>query len=166
MLNEKHNKIQVALLSTSTRRVMLPMIIEVIKKLRTKSPNIILTQHACKESLVYTVNNGKQPKKKMLCNYCIFFIYFPCLQGKTKRRREGSTFLVLPHGMSYIYDSRFSFCFQSYNAVTKKHVLHSCKLNSLFSKLNDFCFLALLCYFERGIGVIPNKFINGEITFF
>ena len=31
MLNEKQNKIQVALLSTSTRRVMLPMIIEVIK---------------------------------------------------------------------------------------------------------------------------------------
>ena len=137
MLNEKHNKIQVALLSTSTRRVMLPMIIEVIKKLRTKSPNIILTQHACKESLVYTVNNGKQPKKKMLCNYCIFFIYFPCLQGKTKRRREGNTFLVLPHGMSYICDSQFNFCFQSNN---KKHALRSCKLNSLFSKLNDFCF--------------------------
>ena len=110
MLNENHNKIQVALLSTSTRRVMLPMIIEVIKKLRTKSPKKILTQHTCKESLVYTVNNGKQPKKTMLCNY-FFFIYFPCLQGKTKRRREGSTFLVLPHGMSYIYDSRFSFCF-------------------------------------------------------
>ena len=40
MLNEKHNKIQVALLSTSTRRVMLPMIIEVIKnegqKVQTK----------------------------------------------------------------------------------------------------------------------------------
>ena len=136
MLNEKHNKIQVALLSTSTRRVMLPMIIEVIKKLRTKSPNKILTQHTCKESLVYTVNNGKQPKKTMLCNY-FFFIYFPCLQGKTKRRREGSTFLVLPHGMSYICDSQFNFCFQSNN---KKHALRSCKLNSLFSKLNDFCF--------------------------
>ena len=136
MLNEKQNKIQVALLSTSTRRVMLPMIIEVIKKLRTKSPNKILTQHTCKESLVYTVNNGKQPKKTMLCNY-FFFIYFPCLQGKTKRRREGSTFLVLPHGMSYICDSQFNFCFQSNN---KKHALRSCKLNSLFSKLNDFCF--------------------------
>ena len=136
MLNEKQNKIQVALLSTSTRRVMLPMIIEVIKKLRTKSPNKILTQHTCKESLIYTVNNGKQPKKTMLCNY-FFFIYFPCLQGKTKRRREGSTFLVLPHGMSYICDSQFNFCFQSNN---KKHALRSCKLNSLFSKLNDFCF--------------------------
>ena len=90
MLNEKHNKIQIALLSTSTRRVMLPMIIEVIKKLRTKSPNKILTQHTCKESLVYTVNNGKQPKKTILCNYCMFFNLFSMStrQNQKKKGRE------------------------------------------------------------------------------
>ena len=89
MLNENHNKIQVALLSTSTRRVMLPMIIEVIKKLRTKSPNKILTQHTCKESLVYTVNNGKQPKKTMLCNYFFFSFIFHVYKAKPKEEGKG-----------------------------------------------------------------------------
>ena len=87
MLNEKHNKIQVALLSTSTRRVMLPMIIEVIKNLRTKSPNKILTQHACKESLVYTVNNGKQPKKTMLC-ICVLLHFLNLFSMSTRQNQK------------------------------------------------------------------------------
>ena len=66
------------------------MIIEVIKKLRTKSPNKILTQHACKESLIYTVNNGKQPKKTILCNYCMFFSFiFHVYKAKPKEEGKG-----------------------------------------------------------------------------
>ena len=64
MLNEKHNKIQVALFSTSTRRVMLPMIIEVIKKLRTKSPNKIAWS-----TLLIMVNS----QRKQCCATIAFF---------------------------------------------------------------------------------------------
>ena len=77
------------------------------QKLRTKSPNKILTQHACKESLIYIINSGKQPKKTELCNCCVFFsIHFPYLHSKTTRRREACIFLVLPRGISNTYDRR------------------------------------------------------------
>ena len=72
------------------------------QKLRTKSPNKILTQHACKESLIYIINSGKQPKKTEF----FFSIYFPYLHSKTTRRREACIFLVLPRGISNTYDRR------------------------------------------------------------
>ena len=86
MLNEKHNKIQVALLSTHDHRSH--------QKLGTKSPNKILTQHACKESLIYTVNNGKQPKKN---NFVQLLHVFPFIFHvyKAKPKEEGKGVLSL-----------------------------------------------------------------------
>ena len=90
------------------------------QKLRTKSPNKILTQHACEESLIYIINSGKQPKKTELCNCCVFFsIYFPYLHSKTTRRREACIFLVLPRGISNTYDRRTDIVSSHKKAVYK-----------------------------------------------
>ena len=103
------------------------------QKLRTKSPNKILTQHACKESLIYIINNGRQPKKTELCNYCFFFfffIYFPYLHSKTTRRREACIFLVLPRGISNTYDRRTDIASSQKKAVYKAN-----KIQFLFLEL-------------------------------
>ena len=104
------------------------------QKLRTKSPNKILTQHACKESLIYIINNDRQPKKTELCNYCFFFffffIYFPYLHSKTTRRREACIFLVLPHGISNTYDRRTDIA-----SSQKKTVYKANKIQFLFLEL-------------------------------
>ena len=101
------------------------------QKLRTKSPNKILTQHACKESLIYIINSGKQPKKTELCNCCVFFsIYFPYLHSKTTRRREACIFLVLPRGISNTYDRRTDIASSQKKAVYKAN-----KIQFLFLEL-------------------------------
>ena len=130
------------------------------QKLRTKSPNKILTQHACKESLIYIINSGKQPKKTELCNCCVFFFPFIFRIFTAKPQEEGkrvfSLFcpaalairmtdeqtLLVPRRKPFIRLTRFNFCFWSYNTTSTKHALRSCKLNSLFSKLNDFGFFS------------------------
>ena len=98
------------------------------QKLRTKSPNKILTQHACKESLIYIINSGKQPKKTELCNCCVFFPFIfriftakPQEEGKRVfslfcpaalaiRMTDGQTLLV-PTRKPFIRLTRLNFCF-------------------------------------------------------
>ena len=98
------------------------------QKLRTKSPNKILTQHACKESMIYIINSGKQPKKTELCNCCVFFPFIfriftakPQEEGKRVfslffpaalaiRMTDGQTLLV-PTRKPFIRLTRLNFCF-------------------------------------------------------
>ena len=62
------------------------------QKLRTKSPNKILTQHACKESLIYIINSGKQPKKTELCNCCVFFFHLFSVSSQQNHKKKGSVY--------------------------------------------------------------------------
>ena len=61
------------------------------QKLRTKSPNKIDTQHACKESLICIISNVKQLKKTMLCNCCIFFHLFS-ISIRQNQKNKGSRY--------------------------------------------------------------------------
>ena len=57
--------------------------------------------------------------------------------------------LLVPTRKPFIRLTRFNFCFWSYNTTSTKHALRSCKLNSLFSKLNDFGFFSSPLLFKK-----------------